>query len=262
MSVFDTRWDFPQDYVDRIGAAAEAHDVDATMALHQEAFAHGDFLAYTFAFRQWLEQRAMVRIVKAEHNSLTWDDVRGETIFEPILWPKLLYLAHCHDVLKNDDEYREALADTWTAAEWPEQYMDTDLWVDYFTDAGFITDEGQPAERPDQPMVLWRGATVDRKFGMAWTDQPHTANWFAKRFAGSLGEKDQPVKVFRCVVPPDVLLAHFEGRGEHEWVVDPYFLEEDESAEIEEFELNSLPEFAKPEATDTVSSGQQSGERS
>jgi len=126
------------------------------------------------------------------------------------------------------EDLRKAVAETWTAAEWPERNIDADGWLMLFDECGYMVD-GEPADRDALPEVvtLYRGSTLDRRAGMSWTDDLATARWFAGRFTGT--RMDTGTSVWRIEVPSTYVLARFvEGRGESEYVVDTSDFEPDE----------------------------------
>jgi hypothetical protein len=232
-----------EDYTDRVRKVIEANGpAEHVMVLSMEAMQRGEMFGYNRAVTEVLKQDTLVRFAKTAKQSLTWGETMGHLIMEGNTLPWLYHTAHEFDVLKHEDR-AEGLTWAWTDAEWPEMYMDTDLWLDYFREVGFVEDHhlGTP---PTSPLVLWRGATEVRMDGMAWTERPEVANWFAKRWRGI--EQEEPVKVYRLEVYPEDVLAHFTGRNEAEWLVDPYTIMWEN---VEEFEVDSTEELRKPRRT-------------
>lgn len=90
-------------------------------------------------------------------------------------------------------------------------------WRSLFTQAGYAQD-GVPADRPAEPVRLYRGATVEGKHGMSWTSSLDTAKFFAIPTLGDEGT------IWTAVFEPEHLLARITARGEHEYVVDPVVL--------------------------------------
>lgn len=131
------------------------------------------------------------------------------------------------------DERAAALVSAWESAEHPERDFavveedtdDFDLALRLWREVGY-TVNGQPADLPSEPVRLYRGVS-DAVFeeGMSWTDDRETAEWFAHRFGALFG----PGMVYTALVEPDGLLARIHnpgsGRGEHEYVVDPGWVE-------------------------------------
>ncbi len=66
-------------------------------------------------------------------------------------------------------------------------------------------------------LTIWRGG-VNGKWGMSWTLMRDKAIFFRDRFKGS---QRFPHKLYRAEVKREHVLAYFQGRGEHEIVVDP-----------------------------------------
>ena len=113
----------------------------------------------------------------------------------------------------------------WSAAEWPEECVSRKAWLYLFERAGFTID-GRPAERPAEPMRLYRGYTSGRVRRMSWTTDRDKAQWFAERFGRYSGDSGQfrPAYVYETDCPPGALLAipGTEGRGgEHEVIINP-----------------------------------------
>lgn len=123
--------------------------------------------------------------------------------------------------------YPESVAAAWTRAEYPERLIDSSGWVDLFDEAGY-TNDGSPAQRPEQAFTLYRGGSVEeaggRGFGMSWTMDLTVAKSFA---FGRLRGRPRGV-VYTAEVLPCGLLAfiHKSGRNEAEYVVDITYLDE------------------------------------
>lgn len=228
-----------EDYIERVRTAIETQaPVEHVMALNMEAMQRGEMFGYNRAVTEVMKQDTVVRFSQTPAQSLDWADAMGPLILEGNSLPWLYHTAHEFDVLKHEDR-PEGLTWAWTDAEWPEQYMDTGLWIDYFEEAGFV-ENGLSGTPPTRPLVLWRGCIEARADGMAWTERPEVANWFAKRWRGV--RQEEPVKVYRLEVYPYDLLAHFTERNEAEWLVNPDTIEIDNA---EEFEVDSLEEFKR-----------------
>ena len=103
---------------------------------------------------------------------------------------------------------------TWSMAEFPDAALPHKTWRSIFAMAGFCVD-GRRAERPQQPLVLYRGATAARRRMWSWTDDREVAARYA---AGHYGRK--PGSVWIAVVDPARLLARVAERQEAEWIVD------------------------------------------
>ena len=122
-----------------------------------------------------------------------------------------LVLEHCMP----QDEAVTLLKFAWTMPEFPADSEDVaHEWIEAFSMLVWVTDvDGE--EPPEEPLTLYRGADRDSGGrGLAWTTDPDRAKWFAYR----LGREGRTV--FTAVAPPGVILAHFTGRNEDEYVVD------------------------------------------
>lgn len=90
-------------------------------------------------------------------------------------------------------------------------------WLKLFRLNGF-TYLGQPAQRPSEPVTVYRGCTHEYRHGMSWSIEVEVA----RRFATEGMSSRPPGTVCAARVDPDYLLAFIEeGHGEYEWVVDP-----------------------------------------
>lgn len=109
-----------------------------------------------------------------------------------------------------------AVLDAWGGAEYPERYLDADIWVDMFLDAktGLLV--------PDEPLTLYRGVRdPEHRVGMSWTSKLDTAQWFANRFsANGVIYKIADVNLGYVLAKID------DGRDEGEYVLDPSYVEE------------------------------------
>lgn len=99
-----------------------------------------------------------------------------------------------------------------------------DTWVWLFRTAGF-TENYEPAQLPEKPIFLYRGASDDRRLGMAWT----TNYWEAKKFATQDG-RDRPYagNVYAHWAAPVEMLARYasteDGKYWDEIVLDHRYL--------------------------------------
>jgi len=106
----------------------------------------------------------------------------------------------------------------WSMAEYPDRYLDHDTWRELFRLAGYTVD-GVPAERPVEPLTLYRGSVPERRANWSWSDRLDVAQRYA---AGGLGRRP-PGVVWQATVEPWRLLARNAGpdsRDESEYVVD------------------------------------------
>jgi len=122
----------------------------------------------------------------------------------------------------------------WSGCEFPETALDAEEWQYLFWRAGFTVD-GRRADLPDAPLVLYRGATYERRDGWSWTDDIEVARWFARRINGEGWQtycsfqgpafhrvRESPAVVWKATVEPDRLYAGnlSARRGEPEYVID------------------------------------------
>lgn len=113
---------------------------------------------------------------------------------------------------------RRFVGDVWSACDHPENAVEKELWLAAFGWAGYTVD-GRGAERPDAPLVLYRGASFERRYGMSWTDDIKVAHFFAKEWRVA---RAHPGVVWTATVEPWRLLAHNakQREGEPEYVID------------------------------------------
>lgn len=102
----------------------------------------------------------------------------------------------------------------WAEAVFPEDAVQRGRWLEWFGAVGFTTEHGT-AERPVEPVALYRGCMRGAVRRMAWSARPGVAWMFAHtRMAGRL-----PGDVWAARVRPEHLLAYL--RPGSEYVVDP-----------------------------------------
>lgn len=102
----------------------------------------------------------------------------------------------------------------WSSAEYPDRELDRDAWRWLFDAAGFTVD-GKRADRPTEPMTLYRGSVPERRTDWSWSRDIKVALKFA---AGVRGRA--PGRLWVCEVPPAHMLAVNTERDEDEVVVD------------------------------------------
>lgn len=112
-------------------------------------------------------------------------------------------------------EYPEVVAETWSAAEFPQQSVRAVDWVWLFRRAGYTVD-GKPAALPTEHLTLYRGCGRGHQRRMSWTTDLEMAQWFSRRFTAGL--------VYTVTAPPTALLAAITDRDEAEIVVDTALL--------------------------------------
>lgn len=127
---------------------------------------------------------------------------------------------------------RRDLLTAWREALAPLSWLTRDQWLELFGAVGYCVN-GRPADRPTQPLTLWRGvaqcrlsrrmvkkhtngAITDPAYGWSWTDDLQMAREYAK--ARAVGDLAGHAAVYRANVPPAALLARII--PEYEYVVD------------------------------------------
>lgn len=107
----------------------------------------------------------------------------------------------------------------WAGTAWlvgGDRHLSREVWRDVFGRAGYRVDD-EPAERPTESLVLWRGATPENRANWSWTDNRDAALMFA---SGWLVQQEIGM-VWRAAVEPWRLLATVNAeRGFCEYVVD------------------------------------------
>lgn len=106
----------------------------------------------------------------------------------------------------------------WSLAEFPDQCLEREQWLELFRCASFTVD-GKRAALPTEPLTLWRGAVPERRADWSWTTDPEVARTYA---SGTMLGRPMG-KVWQVVAPPGALLAANLGpdtRKESEYVVD------------------------------------------
>lgn len=150
----------------------------------------------------------------SQSEGMTFDIVSRMTTYAGRIYgPRILwYMDHfkCIDA----GAYPRLVSYVWGLAEFPGLSLSKSQWMRLWRRAGFTID-GVPAERPTEPITLYRGSRASHKRGFAWTDDIKVGRWFVTSRYGNN-------HLYKVVCPPDRLLAriHEEGRGESEWIID------------------------------------------
>lgn len=103
----------------------------------------------------------------------------------------------------------------WSNAEYPDRDLDHETWRWLFRVAGFTID-GEPADRPDKPIMLWRGTVPERRTDWSWSTDRAVAEGYAN---GTAAHRPQG-RLYVMLAPPAALLCANTGRDEAEYVVD------------------------------------------
>jgi len=137
-------------------------------------------------------------------------------------------IVHCSKLLRDltaagqldlaDPSMSGIVAQAWTLGEpGSASCIGYSEWLKLFRLNGF-TYLGQPAQRPSEPVTVYRGCRHEHRHGMSWS----TAVGVAHRFAAEGMSSRPPGTVYAARVEPDYLLAFIEeGHEEYEWVIDP-----------------------------------------
>jgi hypothetical protein len=146
-------------------------------------------------------------------NYILWDDLthyRGGHELPMVLWDAAVRRQ------LDPAEFPAALAEAWSSHDAPESALPTNEWVGFFSEAGF-TINSAAAERPAEPLTLFRGTTPGRRRRMSWTEDRELAQFFADRTE----RFGLVAHVYTAVVEPVQLLARITDirPGESEWVV-------------------------------------------
>lgn len=132
--------------------------------------------------------------------------------------PDLLWDLYCDGKL-DIGFHPSVIATAWSMANFPESCLDSEVWYDLFSRAGY-THNGQPsppAPRPREPVTVYRGCIAEHRFGMAWTGDVERA----RRFANDPGLNGAGC-VYVVRVLPRAVLAYIDRQGPHE---DEYVLD-------------------------------------
>lgn len=124
----------------------------------------------------------------------------------------------------SSEDLGTALNDIWTTVE----NISGDVNVSYidlvemFQEADentLMTDEERAYLRSSEDMLtLYRGVTgynIENRTAMSYTDDEETAKWFARRFSSDVRQ------VWKIQIPKSKVLAYYNNRSEHEFVIDP-----------------------------------------
>jgi hypothetical protein len=113
------------------------------------------------------------------------------------------------------DTLAAVIGGVWSGAEYPDQCIDRIGWRHLFRAAGFTID-GKPAQRPDDPIRLWRGTVPERRTDWSWT----TDRTIAEGYANGTAARRPKGRLYTVLAPPEALLCANNCRDEAEYVVD------------------------------------------
>lgn len=111
----------------------------------------------------------------------------------------------------------EAVPGVWSDAHLPAQNLGVMTWIDLFTIAGYTVD-GKRAERPAEPVTLYRLAEPRFVHRLAWTASRDVAEKFEGIHKARYGDKER--FIYTVTVPAERVLARITSRQEDEYVTD------------------------------------------
>jgi hypothetical protein len=128
--------------------------------------------------------------------------------------PHLLDFAWASQVISPDTVTR-VTSHVWSGVEYPQDWVTRASWIDLFSTAGFTID-GHLAERPTEPVKLWRGCVPRLRRRMSWTSDLEMARKFA---FGMLRGREEGA-VYETAAPPYALFCiNHISRKESEYVI-------------------------------------------
>lgn len=140
-------------------------------------------------------------------------------------------------------EFSEILADAWVRSENPnlDKNFTKREMLEMFkkADPEILMDgeERQQLAELEESVTVYRGVTpfnAKNIKALSWTLEQKTADWFAYRF----GENGT---VYEAQIPKEHIYAVFNGRGEHEVIVDPKYLSDiTEAPDLDEEMIQSM----------------------
>lgn len=123
-------------------------------------------------------------------------------------------------------ELTKTVPKVWFQCIFPLSWVPAATWAQMFDGIGYCVN-GRPADRPAEPVTLYRGVATCRnarrmarkytglppELGWSWTDDPDQATTFAEHAAR--GAYTGPWAVYRIDAPPAALLARIAINDEH-----------------------------------------------
>jgi hypothetical protein len=146
------------------------------------------------------------------------------------------WYANC---LLSTRQLRELIGEAWDSADYPEQALGKETWIEMFRECGIVHTKGKRRKPPTKPLDIYRGAVWNRRRGMSWTTDRAQAQKFAERCSliaahayprhgmaiSRLGipypKELTRGMVFSASIAPEYVLAMFDDRNEAEVVIDP-----------------------------------------
>ena len=122
-------------------------------------------------------------------------------------------------------DFAKYLAIAWVSSENPNGDCNVSLrtLVSWFRNANkkilMQPEDYQYYQNLPNEITLYRGVSPGRKkYGLSWTDDINTANWFKQRFENS----DEQGELLTVTVPKEYCLCYFNTRGEKEIILDVF----------------------------------------
>ncbi|MEJ5927949.1 hypothetical protein WG915_04865 [Corynebacterium sp. H128] len=106
----------------------------------------------------------------------------------------------------------------WQFSVTPLAHLSKNQWLDMFRYGGFVSTEPGVATPPES-ITLYRGGhprETESGFGMSWTSDRETAEFFANDYHSNRGGC-----IFTAEVKAPAILAHINTLGKNEYVIDP-----------------------------------------
>lgn len=137
----------------------------------------------------------------------------------------------------SDKDFAELLNSIWVGTENPNQDPNVSIstWIKYFKKANknllMSEDELNIYNSINDDIIIYRGVGKDREpYGLSWTKNYETAEWFAKRW------ENKDAYIFKTVCNKKDILAYFNSRNEDELVVNVKKLNKDNFERIKLYE--------------------------
>ena len=130
----------------------------------------------------------------------------------------------------SNKDYWELLGSIWTDTE--NSWQELDLWKIFFSSdrpcSKYLMDKDERKAFKNLPdkITIYRGYVPNKnKYGLSYTLDEKTANWFSNRYNNHLVSKSKSTtkngNVIKRVVNKSDVLAYFNGRNEEEILIKP-----------------------------------------
>ncbi|WP_343972686.1 MULTISPECIES: hypothetical protein [Kribbella] len=115
-----------------------------------------------------------------------------------------------------DEVTSRAMDEAWVLDNSPEALIPASEWLEAFGATGYLSDWDDPVPQPTSTMTVYRGAPVDRRCGLAWSEERDVA----QVFADDASRRELPSAIFVADVEPWRVKARYRSRSESEVIVD------------------------------------------